>query len=128
MAKVRIGINGFGRIGRSFVRCMAESKDSSLEVVLVNDLTDSKTLAHLLRHDSVHGKFPGTVTVDGDTIIAAGHKLKVTAVKDPAELPHKALLQSPRGCTQIPACIRSNALLCAYPLPLSCFGIIPDWD
>ena len=51
MAKVRIGINGFGRIGRSFVRCMAEAKDSSLEVVLVNDLTDTKTLAHLLRHD-----------------------------------------------------------------------------
>src|SRR5450755_4040659 len=66
MAKVRIGINGFGRIGRGFVRCMAEAKDSSLELVLVNDLTDTKTLAHLLRHDSVHGKFPGTVAVSAE--------------------------------------------------------------
>ena len=90
MAKVRIGINGFGRIGRSFVRCMAESKDSGLEVVLVNDLTDSKTLAHLLRHDSVHGKFPGTVGVkEGGALEVNGQHLAISAEKDPAAIKWK---------------------------------------
>ena len=90
MAKVRIGINGFGRIGRSFVRCMAESKDSSLEVVLVNDLTDSKTLGHLLRHDSVHGKFPGTVTVkEGGAFDVNGQHVAISAEKDPAAIKWK---------------------------------------
>ncbi|MEP6864654.1 MAG: type I glyceraldehyde-3-phosphate dehydrogenase [Deltaproteobacteria bacterium] len=90
MAKVRIGINGFGRIGRSFVRCMAESKDPSLEVVLVNDLTDSKTLAHLLRHDSVHGKFPGTVSVkEGGAFDVNGQHVAISAEKDPAAIKWK---------------------------------------
>jgi glyceraldehyde 3-phosphate dehydrogenase len=90
MAKVRIGINGFGRIGRSFVRCMAESKDSGLEVVLVNDLTDSKTLAHLLRHDSVHGKFPGTVSVkEGGAFDVNGQHVAISAEKDPAAIKWK---------------------------------------
>ena len=90
MAKVRIGINGFGRIGRSFVRCMAESKDSALEVVLVNDLTDSKTLGHLLRHDSVHGKFPGTVTVkEGGALDVNGQHVAISAEKDPAAIKWK---------------------------------------
>jgi glyceraldehyde 3-phosphate dehydrogenase len=90
MAKVRIGINGFGRIGRSFVRCLAESKDSSLEVVLVNDLTDSKTLAHLLRHDSVHGKFPGTVGVkEGGAFDVNGQHVAISAEKDPAAIKWK---------------------------------------
>jgi len=90
MAKVRIGINGFGRIGRSFVRCMAESKDSPLEVVLVNDLTDSKMLGHLLRHDSVHGKFPGTVTVkEGGALDVNGQHVAISAEKDPAAIKWK---------------------------------------
>jgi len=90
MAKVRIGINGFGRIGRSFVRCMAESKDSSLELVLVNDLTDSKTLGHLLRHDSVHGKFPGNVTVkEGGAFDVNGQHVAISAEKDPAAIKWK---------------------------------------
>ena len=65
MAKVRIGINGFGRIGRGFVRCLAESQ-YKFDLVLINDLTDVKTLGHLLKHDSVHGPFPGTVKAEGD--------------------------------------------------------------
>jgi len=85
MAKVRIGINGFGRIGRGFVRCMAEA-DSSLELVLVNDLTDTKTLAHLLRHDSVHGKFPGTVSVKEDGFEVNGARVAISAEKDPAAI------------------------------------------
>ncbi|HET9991393.1 MAG TPA: type I glyceraldehyde-3-phosphate dehydrogenase [Kofleriaceae bacterium] len=89
MAKVRIGINGFGRIGRGFVRCMAESKDSSLELVLVNDLTDTKTLAHLLRHDSVHGKFPGTVNVKEGGLEVNGQHITVSAEKDPAAIKWK---------------------------------------
>ncbi|MEO6771460.1 MAG: type I glyceraldehyde-3-phosphate dehydrogenase [Kofleriaceae bacterium] len=89
MAKVRIGINGFGRIGRSFVRCMAESKDSGLELVLVNDLTDSKTLAHLLRHDSVHGKFRGTVGLKDGAFDVNGQHVAISAERDPAAIKWK---------------------------------------
>src|SRR5262245_20008197 len=88
MAKVRIGINGFGRIGRGFVRCMADAKDV-FDLVLINDLTDVATLAHLLKHDSVHGKFPGTVTVDGNNLVVNGDKVAITAEKDPAALKWK---------------------------------------
>ncbi len=90
MAKVRIGINGFGRIGRGFVRCMAEH-GSTFELVLINDLTDVKTLAHLLRHDSVHGKFPGEVGAHDDAIVIDGVTAKITAHKDPAQIPWKDL-------------------------------------
>src|SRR5258706_10772783 len=89
MAKVRMGINGFGRIGRGFVRCLAEAKNSPFELVLVNDLTNVETLAHLLRHDSVHGKFPGTVTVDGSALIINGQKAVISAEKDPAAIKWK---------------------------------------
>src|SRR5256885_4024068 len=89
MAKVRIGINGFGRIGRGFVRCLAQAKGSPLELVLVNDLTNVETLAHLLRHDSVHGKFPGTVGVDGQAIIVNGGKVTISAEKDPSAIKWK---------------------------------------
>jgi len=88
---VRVAINGFGRIGRLVFRAIVESGRRDIEVVAANDLGPVETNAHLLRYDSVHGRFPANVTVDGDTIIAAGHKVKVTAVRDPAELPHKAL-------------------------------------
>jgi glyceraldehyde 3-phosphate dehydrogenase len=84
MAKVRIGINGFGRIGRGFVRCMVEAQNNPLELVLVNDLTNVETLAHLLRHDSVHGHFPGKVVVDGQALIINGGKVVISAEKDPA--------------------------------------------
>jgi glyceraldehyde 3-phosphate dehydrogenase len=88
---IRVAINGFGRIGRLVLRSIVESGRRDIEVVAVNDLGPVATNAHLLRYDSVHGRFPANVTVDGDTMIAAGHKIKVTAIKDPTQLPHKEL-------------------------------------
>ncbi len=88
MAKVRIGINGFGRIGRGFVRCLAEQRDV-FDVVLINDLTDVKTLGHLLKWDSVHGKYPGTVEVKDDQLVVNGDSIKITADKDPAAIKWK---------------------------------------
>ena len=90
MAKVRIGINGFGRIGRGFVRCLAATPDA-FDLVLINDLTDVETLAHLLKHDSVHGKFPGTVTADGSGLVINGDRVEVSAEKDPAAIQWKKL-------------------------------------
>ena len=88
---VRVAINGFGRIGRNVLRAIIESGRTDIEVVAINDLGPVETNAHLMRYDSVHGKFPGTVTVDGDTINVGRGKIKVTAVRDPAQLPHKDL-------------------------------------
>ncbi|HEY4076408.1 MAG TPA: type I glyceraldehyde-3-phosphate dehydrogenase [Rhizomicrobium sp.] len=88
---LRVAINGFGRIGRLVLRAIVESGRRDIEVVAVNDLGPIETNAHLLRYDSVHGRFPAQVTVDGEYMIAAGHKIKVTAIKNPAELPHKEL-------------------------------------
>ena len=88
---IRVAINGFGRIGRLVLRAIVESGRRDIEVVALNDLGPVQTNAHLLRYDSVHGRFPANVTIDGDYIIAAGHKMKVTAVIDPSELPHEAL-------------------------------------
>ncbi|MBY0362404.1 MAG: type I glyceraldehyde-3-phosphate dehydrogenase [Phreatobacter sp.] len=87
----RVFINGFGRIGRNVLRAIVEGKRRDIEVVGINDLGPVETNAHLLRFDSVHGRFPAEVSVDGDTIVVAGKRIKVTAIKDPAELPHKAL-------------------------------------
>ncbi len=87
----RVFINGFGRIGRNVLRAIVEGKRKDIEVVGINDLGPVETNAHLLRFDSVHGRFPAEVAVDGDTLIVAGKRIKVTAIKDPAELPHKAL-------------------------------------
>jgi glyceraldehyde 3-phosphate dehydrogenase len=87
---VKIGINGFGRIGRLVARAILERKSSSLELVAVNDLTDAKSNAHLLQYDSVHGRFPGEVKAVGeDTISVNGKSIKVFAKSDPAELPWK---------------------------------------
>jgi glyceraldehyde 3-phosphate dehydrogenase len=88
---VRVAINGFGRIGRNILRSIIEEEHKDVQVVAINDLGPVETNAHLLRYDSVHGKFPGTVTVDGDSIDAGLGPMKVTAVRNPAELPHKAL-------------------------------------
>jgi glyceraldehyde 3-phosphate dehydrogenase len=88
---IRVAINGFGRIGRLVLRAIVESGRRDIEVVAVNDLGPVETNAHLLRYDSVHGRFPAQVNVDGEFMIAAGHKMKVTAIKNPAELPHKDL-------------------------------------
>ncbi|HEY4116099.1 MAG TPA: type I glyceraldehyde-3-phosphate dehydrogenase [Rhizomicrobium sp.] len=88
---VRVAINGFGRIGRLVLRAIVESKRDDIVVVGVNDLGPVETNAHLLRYDSVHGRFPGEVKVDGEHMIVDGHKIRVTAIKNPAELPHKEL-------------------------------------
>ena len=88
---VRVAINGFGRIGRNILRAIAESGRKDIEVVGINDLGPVETNAHLLRYDSVHGRFPGTVTVDGDSISVGNGKIKVSAERDPTKLPWKAL-------------------------------------
>jgi glyceraldehyde 3-phosphate dehydrogenase len=88
---VRVGINGFGRIGRNILRAIVESGRKDIEVVGINDLGPVETNAHLLRFDSVHGRFPHTVTVKGDSIDAGLGPMKVTAIKDPATLPWKDL-------------------------------------
>jgi len=88
---VRVGINGFGRIGRNILRAIVESGRHDIEVVGVNDLAPVETMAHLLRFDSVHGRFPAEVKVEGDSISCGNGKIRVTAVKDPSQLPWKEL-------------------------------------
>ena len=88
---VKVAINGFGRIGRNVLRAIVESGRKDIQVVAINDLGPVETNAHLMRYDSVHGRFPGKVTVSGDTIDVGTGPIKVTAVKNPAELPHKEL-------------------------------------
>jgi glyceraldehyde 3-phosphate dehydrogenase len=88
---VKVAINGFGRIGRNVLRAIAESGRKDIQVVAINDLGPVETNAHLLRFDSVHGRFPGTVTVSNDTIDIGDGPIKVTAIRDPHELPHAAL-------------------------------------
>jgi glyceraldehyde 3-phosphate dehydrogenase len=88
---VKVAINGFGRIGRNILRAIVESGRTDIQVVAINDLGPVETNAHLLRYDSVHGRFPAEVTVEGDSIVVNGQKIKVTAIKDPATLPHKEL-------------------------------------
>jgi glyceraldehyde 3-phosphate dehydrogenase len=85
MSKVRIGINGFGRIGRGFVRCLAATPEV-FDLVLVNDLTDVGTLAHLLKHDSVHGRYPGSIEIRDGAIVVNGDTVKISAEKDPAAI------------------------------------------
>ncbi|MCS0503882.1 type I glyceraldehyde-3-phosphate dehydrogenase [Ancylobacter mangrovi] len=88
---LKVAINGFGRIGRNVLRAIIESGRTDIEVVAINDLGPVETNAHLFRFDSVHGRFPGEVKVDGDTIDVGRGPIKVTAVRNPAELPHAAL-------------------------------------
>jgi glyceraldehyde 3-phosphate dehydrogenase len=86
---INVGINGFGRIGRNFYRGLQNHSD--INVVAINDLTDPATLAHLLKYDSVHGRFPGTVEARDESIVVNDHEVRVLATKDPAELPWKEL-------------------------------------
>lgn len=88
---VKVAINGFGRIGRNILRAIAESGRKDIQVVAINDLGPVETNAHLLRYDSVHGRFPGEVKVAGDTIDVGSGPIKVTAIRNPAELPHGEL-------------------------------------
>src|SRR6266511_3504580 len=87
--RVRVGVNGFGRIGRVFFRAALQASD--MEVVAVNDLADAKTLAHLLKHDSVHGALHAEVTAKGEAIFVDGREIRVCALKDPATLPWRDL-------------------------------------
>src|ERR1700754_1153476 len=88
---VRVAINGFGRIGRNVLRAIAEAGRNDIEVVGINDLGPVETNAHLLRFDSVHGRFPGEVTVKGDTISFGNSSIKISAERDPAKLPWKEM-------------------------------------
>src|SRR5512139_2353394 len=90
MAKIKVGINGFGRIGRLLYRAAIE-KNANIDFVAVNDLADAKTNAHLLKYDSVHGRFPGTVEVQGNDLVVNGKVLKCIQERDPANLPWKQL-------------------------------------
>ena len=88
---LRVAINGFGRIGRLVLRSIFEYGRRDIEVVSINDLGPVETNAHLLRYDSTHGRFPGRVTVEGDTLDIGLGPIKCTAIRDPAQLPHKDL-------------------------------------
>ena len=88
---VKVAINGFGRIGRNVLRAIMETGRRDIEVVAINDLGPVETNAHLFRYDSVHGRFNGEVKVAGDTIDVGRGPIKVTAIRNPAELPHKAM-------------------------------------
>lgn len=89
---IRVAINGYGRIGRNILRAHYEDgKKHDIQIVAINDLGDPQTNAHLTRHDSAHGKFPGTVEVDGDYMVINGDKIRVLASRDPAALPWKEL-------------------------------------
>lgn len=89
MGTIKVGINGFGRIGRLTFRAIL--KKGNIEVIAINDITDTKTLAHLLKYDSVHGRFPGEIAVEGDFLVVNGKKIRVFAERDPVNLPWKEL-------------------------------------
>src|ERR1700744_4554611 len=85
---IKVGINGYGRIGRNILRALYEAKRTSeIQIVAINDLGDAKTNAHLTRYDTAHGKFPGEVSVDGDSMVVNGDRIRVVAERDPAKLP-----------------------------------------
>jgi glyceraldehyde 3-phosphate dehydrogenase len=87
----KVAINGFGRIGRLVARAILERNDHELELVAINDLADAKANAMLFKRDSVHGPYPGDVSAEGDTMVVGGKRIKVTAERDPAKLPHREL-------------------------------------
>src|SRR2546428_5386458 len=84
---VRVGINGFGRIGRNVLRAALVTKQTAVEFTAVNDITDPKTLAHLLKYDSIHGRFPAKVQIGEDALIVDGKTIRVNALQEPQKLP-----------------------------------------
>src|SRR6201747_35481 len=85
---IKVGINGYGRIGRNILRALYEAKRTSqVQIVAINDLGDANTNAHLTRYDTAHGKFPGKVAVDGDSMVVNGDRIRVLAERNPANLP-----------------------------------------
>src|SRR2546422_9205077 len=92
---IRVAINGYGRIGRNILRAHYEDgKKHGLQFVAINDLGNAQTNAHLTRHDTTHGKFPGTIAVEGESMIVNGDRIQVCAKRNPAELPWKDLKRS----------------------------------
>src|SRR6476469_9166454 len=87
----KVAINGFGRIGRLVARAILERPDCGLELVAINDLADAKSNAWLFKRDSVHGVFPGSVSAEGDALVVNGKRIRVTAERNPANLPHREL-------------------------------------
>ncbi len=85
---MRVGINGFGRIGRLVFKA---ARNTNIEFVGINDITDAGTLAHLLKYDSIHGRYPGEVKADGNNLVVDSKKIPITAERDPAKLPWKDL-------------------------------------
>ncbi len=98
---IKVGINGYGRIGRNVLRALYESRRTGeVQIVAINDLGDAKTNVHLTRHDTVHGRFPGEVAVDGDSMVVNGDRIRVLAERDPAKLPWDRLgVQLVMECT-----------------------------
>jgi glyceraldehyde 3-phosphate dehydrogenase len=88
---VKVAINGFGRIGRLVARAVLEQSNGALELVAINDLGDAKSNAWLFKRDSVHGKYPGDVSAEGNELVVDGKRIRVTAERDPANLPHAEL-------------------------------------
>jgi glyceraldehyde 3-phosphate dehydrogenase len=89
---VKVGINGYGRIGRNVLRALYESnRQREIQIVAINDLCDAQANAHLTRYDTAHGKFPGQVSVEGDAMVVNGDRIKVTAQRDPAQIPWGAM-------------------------------------
>src|SRR6188474_136580 len=87
---IKVAINGYGRIGRNVLRAIYESgRNSEFQVVAINDLGDAATNAHLTQYDTAHGKFPGTVSADGNDLVVNGDRIRVYAVRNPAEIPWK---------------------------------------
>jgi glyceraldehyde 3-phosphate dehydrogenase len=99
---IKVGINGFGRIGRMVFRAAVQNFADDIEVVGINDLLEPDYLAYMLQYDSVHGRFKGTIAVDGNTLIVNGKRIRLTAVKDPAEL--KWARSAPTSWSRRPAC------------------------
>jgi glyceraldehyde 3-phosphate dehydrogenase len=112
---IKVAINGFGRIGRLVLRAIAEGRRTDIEVVAINDLADARTNAMLFARDSIHGPFPGHVSAEGDAIIVDGHRIRVTAERDPARLPHAEMgVDIALECTGIFAdCTKAGAHIVA---------------
>ena len=95
---VKVAINGYGRIGRNVLRALYESKRTGeISIVAINDLGDAKTNAHLTRYDTAHGKFPGTVAVDGDCMVVNGDRIRVLAKRNPAPISPERALRAAEG-------------------------------
>ncbi len=125
---IKVGINGFGRIGRNVFRVIAEREN--IDVVAINDLADTRTLAMLLKYDSVHGRFNGDIEAKEDTIVVKGKEIKLTQAKDPARLPWKELgvdiaiestgIFTKKASQQVTTCWNYMNLLSEDELALDC--------